>query len=148
MCDPPPPTYTHFTSPSYATSIMHKYILMLQSNSTIINRLLNLNDFVIMWFMHSLVVKLQSLLRHMILLHRDADFSYLQKLHTLSKSPHVNGVLNIYLLNSMNDLNKPSSTIPRKWAEFYAPGLEGPLGAPSVRFFFVRNSVDLFTYIQ
>ena len=49
--------------------------------------------------------------------------------------------------NSMNDVNKPSNIIPRKWAEFYAPGLKGPLGAPSVRLF-VRNSVDLLTYIQ
>ena len=46
--------------------------------------------------MHSLVPKLQSLLRHVILLHRDADFSYLLNLYTLTKSPHDNGVLNIY----------------------------------------------------
>ena len=89
----PPP---HFSSPSYATGLMHKYILMLQSNSTILSRLLKLNDFVILWFMHSLVPKLQSLLRHVILFYLDADFSYLQNLHTVSKSPHVNGVLNIY----------------------------------------------------
>ena len=51
MCAPPP-THTHFSSPSYATGIiiMHKFIhpyVTEQFDIAIINRLLKLNDFVI-----------------------------------------------------------------------------------------------------
>ena len=100
---PPPHTHTHFTSPSYATGIMHKYILMLQSNSTIIiHRPLNINDFVILWFMQ-FGPKAAKFIETCDTFTPGCRFFVFAKF-AQSKSPHVNGELNIYA-----ELHEPSS---------------------------------------
>ena len=99
---------------------IHPYVTEQFDNTQSASQTKRFCNFVI--YAQFIVPKLQSLLRHVILLHgmyrhyiaeislnvtlnhnhhhltRDVDFSYLQNLHTVSrsKSPHVNGVLNIY----------------------------------------------------
>ena len=114
----PPPTFRHRATPLVQSINIHPYVTEQFDNTQSASQTKRFCYFVI--YAQFIVPKLQSLLRHVILLHgmyrhyiaeislnvtlnhnhhhltRDVDFSYLQNLHTVSKSPHVNGVLNIY----------------------------------------------------